>query len=107
MVNILRAAVADTSSLNGRTLTIEHRVDVTETSRAESARQDGLVTLWQQAAEYRLDALGNLGECHLVAGQPGPIGLDLCAGPLDGPFEIDRSGAQRKLRSSLSLLASR
>lgn len=106
LVDAVRSAAGSTFPLNGRTFIFEHRVDINGTTWSP-ARADGLITMWQQVAEYRLDPDGKLTECRMITGQAVMLGFNLCQQPLDGPYEIDHSGARRPLRSNLSLLATR
>lgn len=106
-VERMRADSGDKRMLKGQSLFIEHRVEIDGQSWAGANRQDGLVTLWQQVAEYRLGPDGKPVECRLISGPPANGVADLCKEPFDGPYEIDNSGAVRPLRSIWSLLAAR
>lgn len=104
LVDAVRSKSGSTTELRGRTLTFEHRVDIDGLAWSPQ-RSDGLIVVWQQVAEYLLDGDGKLTECLMITGEAVMLGFNLCAQPLDGPYEIDRSGSNRTLRSSLSLLA--
>lgn len=105
MVERVRAATGDNRPLDGRWLFIEHKVELDGKTWVGANRQDRLVTLWQQVAEYRLRPDGRLTECRMIAGKSVEGGTDLCQQPFDGPYEFDNTGAFRPLRTTLSLLS--
>lgn len=103
LIELIRAGMNDTTTLNGRTMTVEHRVEIDGSPWRPGAIPAGGTVTWQQVAEYRLRPDGKVAECRLVFGNASALKADLCQNPFDGPYEIDNKRTYRPLRTTVAL----
>ena len=103
MVRIMWPESGYRGSMAGRTVRIEHRADIDMASPLVSLSQGPWSRMWREVAQYRVRPDGRLVECHIIGDNEARDPLDLCGGPIDGPFDVDPAGLFRSVRTTVSL----